>query len=193
MKKLTLLTFLLLSFSAMAQDKNLPYHEIPDYSENYTAGSMAARMIDGLGFRFYWATEGLRKEDLSFKPSPEAKTSLETIDHIFSLSQVIMNAALHQVNEKNVNKREMSWQEKRERTLFNLKTASDALMSATDLNGFTVDFGTSQFPFWNAVNGPIADAIWHSGQIASFRRSSGNPINPQINHFTGKLRASSKQ
>ena len=43
----------------------LPYYEIPDYPETYTAGSVAARMLDGLGFRYYWATEGLNEDDLN--------------------------------------------------------------------------------------------------------------------------------
>ena len=50
-----------------AQDK-LPYDKIPDAPESYTAGSVVSRMIDGLGFRYYWATDGLRTEDLQYRP-----------------------------------------------------------------------------------------------------------------------------
>ena len=42
------------------------------------------------------------------------------------------------------------------------------------------------FPFWNHLNGPIADALWHSGQIVSNRRASGNPLNSKVNVFIGK-------
>ena len=42
------------------------------------------------------------------------------------------------------------------------------------------------FPFWNMINGPISDAIWHSGQVVANRRASGNPINPKVNVFIGK-------
>lgn len=188
MKYLALIVFTLIPFAMLGQEKELPYYEIPDYSENYTAGSVAARMIDGLGFRFYWATEGLQDKDLEFRPSKEARSTLETIDHIYQLSQVIVNSALHKVNEGNVNKVDRSWKEKREQTLLNLKTAADILRTAEDLNAFTIDFKSGQFPFWNNINGPIADAIWHCGQIASFRRSSGSPISSQISFFTGKLK-----
>jgi hypothetical protein len=47
---------------------------------------------------------------------------------------------------------------------------------------------TTEFPFWNQLNGPIADAIWHTGQVVSFRRSSGNPFNSKASVFNGKLR-----
>src|SRR6185436_10981778 len=68
----------------------LPYFEIGSYPKRYTAENVVARLIDGLGFRFYWTTEGLRPEDLSFKPSSEARTLEETIDHILYLSELIL-------------------------------------------------------------------------------------------------------
>ena len=74
---------------------DLPYYEIPDYSATYTPGAVAARVIDGLGFRYYWATEDLRPEDLKYQPtgvsSGEARTTEETIQHIYSLTNVILN------------------------------------------------------------------------------------------------------
>ncbi|HNP07210.1 MAG TPA: hypothetical protein PKN99_06270 [Cyclobacteriaceae bacterium] len=45
----------------------------------------------------------------------------------------------------------------------------------------------TEYPFWNLLNGPIADAIWHVGQVVSFRRSSGNPINSKAEVLLGKL------
>lgn len=38
------------------------------------------------------------------------------------------------------------------------------------------------------LNGPIADALWHVGQVVSFRRSSGNPFNSKVSVFSGKVR-----
>lgn len=176
----------------MAQEDIIPYSEIPDYSDEYTAGSVAARMIDGLGFRYYWATDGLRDEDLEFKPSEEARTCAETIDHILGLSEVIVNSTLNKVNLRGQEKPELTFEEKRKQTLLNLKSAAETLRESDDLSNFTIEFknsnGTTEFPFWNNINGPIADAIWHCGQIVSFRRSSGNPYNSKASLFTGKLR-----
>ncbi|MEO9476718.1 MAG: hypothetical protein ABJG41_14345 [Cyclobacteriaceae bacterium] len=78
-------------FSSFAQETDLDkkYESIATYPESYTPETVAARMIDGLAFRYYWATEGLRPEDLDYRPSPEARTSLETIDHILSLSAIV--------------------------------------------------------------------------------------------------------
>ncbi|WP_338733056.1 hypothetical protein [Mangrovimonas cancribranchiae] len=184
---LLFLAFILVS-TMQAQNNTLPYYEVPEAPKTYTAGTVVARQIDGLGFRFYWATDSLNDNDLLYKPNEEAKTVAETIEHIFSLSQVILSAAL----QKPVNKTDasnMSAQDIRKEVLFNLKQAADILSKADDLTQFNIDFGAGKtYPFWNAINGPIADAIWHSGQIASFRRTSGNPINSKINHFTGTIR-----
>lgn len=71
----TLITLLALFVSTMclqAQDA-LPYREIPPYPENYTAANVAARVVDGLGFRYYWATEGLRPEDLAYQPNKDER------------------------------------------------------------------------------------------------------------------------
>lgn len=176
----------------MAQEEKLPYYEIPDYSEEYTAGTVAARMIDGLGFRFYWATDGLREEDLNFKPNQESRTTAETIEHILGLSNVIVNSTLNKAIERGKHKPVLTFNEKRRKTLLNLKTAADVLRRSNDLTVFKIIFkndrGIAEYPFWNNINGPIADAIWHCGQVVSFRRSSGNPFNSKASLFNGKIR-----
>ena len=180
-------------FMSQAQETNelLPYYEIPEAPESYSEGSVVARMIDGLGFRYYWATEGLNPEDLAYRPSPEARTTEETIDHILGLSNVILNSALHKANTGH-DFGDISFYEKRKLTLQNLKSAADIFRKSDNLNDFTVVFqgenGVNTFPFWNQINGPISDAIWHCGQVVSFRRASGNPYNSKASVFTGKLR-----
>jgi uncharacterized damage-inducible protein DinB len=172
----------------------LPYYEIPDYPESYTPASLAARMIDGLGFRYYWVSDGLRPEDLAYKPSEEARTAEETIDHIYGLSRVIVHAVKQKANERTTEDPVLSFEEKRIKTLRNLKDASDLLRESldADLADHPVIFKrgdqSNEYPFWNLVNGPIADAIWHCGQVVSFRRSSGNPFNSKVSLFSGKLR-----
>ena len=168
-----------------AQTK-LPYYEIPEAATEYTAGAVASRMVDGLGFRYYWATEGLTVKDLIFKPSKGARTSEETIDHILGLSQVTLNAVLKKPNGDK--QPEMTFAEKRKKTLENLKQASDILRISKDVSQYKIIFGEKEFQFWNALNGPISDATWHVGQIVSFRRSSGNPISKEIQFLTGKVK-----
>ena len=171
--------------------EQFPYYEIPEYPETYTAGTVAARMVDGLGFRYFWATEGLRNEDLGFKPSEDARTAEETIDHIYGLSRVIVNSTLKKSNIK-IDEPEMTFAEKRKKTLENIKTAADILRLSNDLSELKIVFerdgNVSEFPFWNQLNGPIEDAVWHCGQVVSFRRSSGNPYNSKASVFSGKVR-----
>jgi len=178
------------SFSQDKVDKELPYYEIPEYPEIYTAGTVAARMVDGLGFRYYWATEGLREEDLAFKPNEDARTTAETIDHLYGLTNVIKNATLKQPTIGGQAQPELTFEEKRKKTLENIKTAADILRTSTDLTEFKMIFknsnGTKEYPFWNEINGPIADAIWHCGQVVLLRRSSGNPFNSKVSVLRGK-------
>jgi hypothetical protein len=86
-------------------------------------------------------------------------------------------------------KSEMTFSEMRKQTLHNLEALSRRIKISKDLSEFTVKKdGEITTPFFNVINGPIADARWHTGQVASFRRSSGNPISSKVNHFTGTVR-----
>jgi hypothetical protein len=196
MKSISIFVIILLMASPMMAQENtpvLPYYQIPDYPESYTAETVVARLIDGLGFRYYWATEGLRQEDLEFKPSEEARTSFHTLEHIYSLSEVVYYPVAQEAIKRGIEKEPMNFEEMRKATLENLKKASDILRTGkVKLEDCKLLFErpdrSSEFPFWNNLNGPIADALWHTGQIVSFRRSSGNPFNSKASLFTGKLR-----
>lgn len=185
---ITIVVLACLGFGAFAQTQEVqPYREIPDYPDSYNAANMASRMVDGLGFRFYWATEGLGEKDLAFRPTAKARNVDETIDHILSMCYLLVNS----INPgTEVPKKGLSFHEKRDWVLNNLKTASDILRksNAEDLETYTLDLGNGDsLPFWNFVNGPLADCIWHCGQIASFRRLSGNPFNSKVSLLMGKL------
>ena len=47
----------------MGQEKNY-FYEIKEFEENYSSRSVVSRFVHSVGFRYYWATEGLRGEDL---------------------------------------------------------------------------------------------------------------------------------
>lgn len=181
------------TLNIQAQDP-LPYREIPAYPEKFTAANVAARVVDGLGFRYYWATEGLRPEDLAYQPNKDGRTALETITHIYGLTNTLINATNKVPNISNPHPPVLTFEEMRRKTLDNIKSASDILKKSSDeeLNEFKVIFkneqGTTEYPFWNELNGPIADALWHCGQVVSFRRGSGNPYNSKASVFTGTVR-----
>lgn len=174
--------------------ESLPYESIGEYPEAYTPATVAARMIDGLGYRYYWATEGLREEDLAYKPSEKGRTTFETLQHVYGLSGTILNASKNIPNIRPAKDMPKAFADLRKATLINLKEASDILKANpdTDLEELKMIFkrgdNATEFPYWNMINGPIADAIYHAGQVVSFRRSSGNPQNPKVNVLMGKTR-----
>ncbi len=103
-----------------------------------------------------------------------------------------MNSAKKQPTDFTAEQEELPFQEKRRRTLENIKTASELFRVSEDLGEHKVIFirknGKVEFPFWNHLNGPIEDAVWHAGQIVMMRRSAGNPFNSKVSVFTGKVR-----
>ncbi len=194
MKNFFILIVIVVCFNMKAQEQkidSLPYATIPEAPEHYTPGTVVARMVDGLGFRYRWATEALRQQDYDYAPGNEGRTIAQTMEHLYGLSKVILNTAKRQATDFTLEKEVLTLNEKRKATLKNFKLASELYAVATDLREHRVIFkrstGASDFPFWNNINGPIEDAVWHAGQLVVLRRSSGNPINPKVNVFLGKL------
>ncbi len=186
----TVFTILFYVINMNAQD--LPYYEIPEAPKEYTAGTVASRTIDGLGFRYYWATEGLTEKDLAYKPGDNTRSVFETVDHILVLS-IMTLSTLENTEMKFPKEGSLSFKEIRKMTLENFKKSSDILRKATDLSQYVMKLKrgngkVAEYPFWNQLNGPIADALWHTGQIVSFRRSSGNPFPKGVSVLTGKVK-----
>ena len=191
---LSLLLILVTSLTLAQETMNetLPYYKIPEAPTSYTPGTVVSRMIDGLGFRYFWATEGLTDENLGYRPSEESRTIAETMDHLYSLSHTILNSAKKQPTNFTTEKEELTSNEKRKRTLENFKTASELFSVSENLEEHKIVFirknGKAEFPFWNQINGPIEDAVWHAGQIVMMRRAAGNPFNSKVSVFTGNVR-----
>ena len=175
-------------------EEELPYREIPEAPANYTACNVAARMVDGLGFRYYWATEGLRPEDLAYKASETGRTAAETIDHVYGLAQVVRNAVAKVPNVSSKTEEELDFATKRKLTLLLLEEASKLLRNSSDEDMAEMEVifergdNRSVSPFWNTLNGPLADALWHTGQLVMLRRASGNPFNSKVSVFSGTVR-----
>jgi len=186
-ERFVLLIVLSGSLTSNSQNQSeLPFREISVYPETYTATSVTARLIESLGFRYYWATEGLTQLDLDFKITKESRSSKATLVHNNDLSVIIRNSTEQKVSKRKDHS-DMSYEELRKGTLHNLKTAHDIIAAAESLETFQVSYGASDLPFWHQINGPIADALWHCGQMVMMRRASGNPISSNVNHFLGKV------
>ncbi|WP_108868316.1 hypothetical protein [Aquimarina aquimarini] len=174
----------------------LPYQQIPEYPKHYTSGAIISRLIDGLGYRYYWATENLTKTDLEYKPSLEGYSTYQTIEHIYWLSIMIINTMhnLPCIRLTPADLSTMTFETLRKKTLLNFKKASEQSADKTNENignlnvTFRKEDNDTKFPFWHIINGPISDALYHTGQIVSFRRTTGNPIHPKVSVFMGKTK-----
>ena len=173
----------------MAQD--LPFQSISPAPETFSSEHLIIRMIQGLGFRYFWATEGLREVDLEYSPSESGQTCRETLEHIHGLAEVIANSTQNKATVRPPLEVPRKFKMLRSETLAFLKIATEQLkkMNPNELEALQVIFerggGQTRFPLWNLINGPISDAIYHTGQVVSFRRSSGNPISKGVNVFLG--------
>lgn len=195
-QSMRILLLLLISVSAVLNAQNM-FQSIPSYDDiEVSESAILMRMIDGLGFRYYWASEGLTQDDLVYKISEDSRSTEETLFHIYQLSNAILNFTLNKANSSIKQQESLKYPELRLKTLENLESAHNILskLNSDQVAQLTVQFERSgfkepvKFPIWNIINGQISDALYHTGQIVSFRRASGNPINSNISVFTGTVR-----
>lgn len=195
MKNLLITACLLSSLTLSAQESGLPYADISETPEEFTIGNFASRMVDGLGFRFYWATEKLTAENIAYRPSEEARSIEETIDHIVSLTTILKNAVMKRPTTFPIDLEGPDFWDKRAMILDNIEDASAILANSepADFEEYEMTFvypdGNSvTHPFWNLINGPIEDAVWHTGQVVSMRRAAGNPFDGKVSVLRGSYK-----
>jgi hypothetical protein len=174
--------------NAFCQD--LPFHRIPEHPEEYSTNAVVQRYIDGLGFRLYWATDGLRTEDLNFRPARDVRTIRGTLDHIYSLCILIEKTISGVSGPDPEFIQQLEYVELRKAILNSLYRTRQRLEKPLDFEQSDIVFGSGdnefRLPFWNLLNGPISDAMYHTGQVVAFRRASGNPIAKGVNVLTGE-------
>lgn len=192
--KITLLFYLTLQ-TLTAQDLMIPeefFKALETYPENYTAGNVITRWIDGIGYRYYWATEGLTASDYAYTPSASSRTVYETLEHIYGLASMLAHTAEEKENVRPLPEQPKTAVDLRKQTLALLLTAREAFSgkTAAALEKMILTINRKgkvmQFPLWHLFNGPGADALYHIGQVVSFRRANGNPIDSKVNVFMGK-------
>ena len=187
---ITLIFLFTLSINAQTDKKeiDLPFSEIGEYPTDFSQANIISRMIEGLGYRYYWATKSLTENDLNYKSSEDARSTIQIIEHIYSLTMMISSS--FEKKEFKFTSVTYNYDELRTKTLLKLKYIHDELRSNPDFSQLFIKFergGTKmEFPFWNQINGPISDALWHCGQVVMNRRSSGNPLQSGVNVFVGK-------
>ncbi|MBN2327148.1 MAG: hypothetical protein JXR73_08325 [Candidatus Omnitrophica bacterium] len=157
--------------------EELPFREINEYPASINAPNMIVRMLDGLGFRFYWATEDLLLKDYAFPFSPDGKSIHDIVKHIWGLAYWMSIHVLHLQYKRPEDDYDL-----RKEILLIIQMLRDefANMDETKLESIQIE----NQPFWHLINGPIEDAVSHTGQINVLRRIAGNPP-IELNPFLG--------
>jgi len=193
LKKISFILVILIPIEkTMSQDiEHLPFSKLPKFEESYKASSVAKRVIQGLGFRYYWGTHDLKEKDLNYRPSEKGMSSRETLEHIYSLSQIIYTTFDQKPKIYGEDYSILEFSYLRTETLLNLEKTVKILdnLKDEDIDNLQITFKSGKtensYPFFYLLNGPIADALTHVGQVISFRRTSGNPIPKGVNVFMG--------
>ncbi len=153
------------------------FYEIPEYPDEVSGTSVLVRLLDGLGFRFRWSTEGLGEEDYEFRPAPDCMSIKELVRHVWRLVNWVCQSM-----QLNKFRKQDDISLVRKSVLEMTRALREALLSTSDEELVAIQI--REKPFWYIINGPIADALTHVGQINSFRRLAGNPT-PKANVFRG--------
>jgi hypothetical protein len=167
-----------------------PYHEIPEPPSELSATAIIVRMIDGLAFRYRWSLEGLDDARLEFRPSEGSMSLRELLEHIHFLATRLCVCF---VKETPPELSQSTIMEIRAETLQLLGKIRAQLLRMPDASlaecKIVARMTGAEVPFWYVINGPLADALTHVGQINAWRRLAGFPT-PKANVFLGKPPAS---
>lgn len=170
------------------------YYNIPEYPENFTPATVLARAVDGLGFRYFWSTEGLTEEDLTYKASESGRTIRQTMEHMHGLTRGVYLTIAQKPITNLPEGPEKTYEQIRNESLEFIEKASKILKANpnADLSQFNVVFQrgerSSEYPIWNLINGQLSDALWHTGQVVMLRRAAGNPLASGVSVFSGTKR-----
>jgi hypothetical protein len=157
---------------------NNRFQAIEAYPDRQDAVGVVLRLIDGLGYRFYWATEGLAPGDYAYSPGAGCQSIGALIGHVWGLVNWIHGTVVGE----GATWRPPDPAEQRLHVLALLAATRDRVAALDEAALFALQI--DGHPFWHVLNGPLSDALTHVGQIASFRRLHGNPV-PRHNVFLG--------
>lgn len=147
---------------------SIPYESVDTYPEHTSGTAIITRMLDGLGYRFRYATEGLTPADYRYSPGKGCKTIGEIVKHVWGLVHWVYKSIHH---KEAVCPDDSEEQRKHTLALVTILRTDFTETAEADLEKLKI----GNYPFWHMVNGPISDALTHTGQINTLRRLAGNP------------------
>ena len=167
----------------MGKDQELPFLDISEIPSELTTTNALLRMLEGLPFRYRWATENLIEENIKFRPHPTSMSIEEVNSHIYDLVESTFRVLGGEKQNKDALN---SFHQIRKASLSLLENLTIKLKEIGDSDLEEIEKKTSRkLPFWYWINGPLADALTHVGQITSWRRIAGNPQFKSVNVFIG--------
>ena len=156
---------------------DLPYTKIPDYPEEMSGANIMLRLVDGIGFRYRWATEALEEADLDFQACVSSMDMRELMKHINGLLNV---SEAYITGKDMVPVKDVGLDERRKETLATIVRIREALTGLDDeylsKRMYKPPWRKGEYPIWTLINGPLSDSLTHIGQVASWRRIHNNPI-----------------
>lgn len=138
------------------------------------ASDLLRHTVATLAYRAGKALRGAPSDFGSFKASPATRTPAEILAHMGDL----LDWALVLANGKHVwhDSAPLPWAEEVARFFRALQALDDRLASNDNL----------EFPAEKIFQGPLADALTHTGQIAMLRRMAGSPVRGE-NYFQAEI------
>ena len=164
---------------------DLPYRVLPDAPAAVASGAVLGRLVDGIGFRYHWATEGLEDGDLAFRPASDSMSLGELLVHIHALLRWVAGAAGVPTAPFTQRLAGMAIRENTLRLAEVLSARFKAMPDAELARCLIRPSRGEALPFWNMVNGPLADSLTHIGQVNGWRRMAGKPV-PKADVFRGR-------
>jgi hypothetical protein len=141
----------------------------PQEPAEVSASNAIARLIDGLGYRLYWALYGLREEECQYTLCEGASSINDILWHILGLvNWVYMHVYDHQMTRK------PSIIDQGIDTLLALEKLRQTFLEMSDAE--LVSYKLQDMSFWSYINMPLSDALHHVGQVSMLRRGAGNPV-----------------
>ena len=142
------------------------FHPDPDQP---SASNAIARLIDGLGYRLYWALDGLKEGECQYTLCEGASSIRDILWHILGLvNWVYMHVYGQQMTRK------PSIIDQGIDTLLALERLYQTFLEMNDED--LVHYKLEDRSFWSYINMPLADALHHVGQVSILRRGAGNPV-----------------
>jgi hypothetical protein len=117
-----------------------------------------------LAYRAAKTMRGAPESFASYRPGPKANSAVEIVAHMGDLFDWALSMALGQGKWNNATPQ--AWDKECARFFAALKTFDDLLASDAEI----------QYDLTRLFQGPIADALTHTGQLAMMRRLSGAPM-----------------